>query len=309
MREKIISASRRTDIPAFYTPWFINRIRAGFCVYPNPLYPNKFYRVSLDPADVLGIVFWTRFPAPLFRYLRELDSKGFVYYFQYTVIGYARSIDVRSPRLEAALKVFRELSSRIGSDRVIWRYDPVILSREIDEKWHQDNFRRIADNISNHTQRLVVSVVDPYRKTQRRLGSSEDGTQYDPESYSQLFSWITGEANRRGLLVQSCAETKPLTMGITPGSCVDAQILSTLRGKLNPFTIRFHNQREGCLCHQSTDIGVNDSCGFGCQYCYAVTNHQNALINVKRHHPDWTCISGDVHLDEKPDPVGQQKLF
>jgi hypothetical protein len=309
MNEKIISASRRTDIPAFYTPWLINRIRAGFCVYPNPLYPSKSYRVSLQKHDVLGIVFWTRHAAPLIPYLPELDKAGFAYYFQYTVVGYPRELDLRSPPLETAMKTFCELSQKIGADKVIWRYDPIILNHELTVAWHQENFRRIADGIAHATQRIVVSVVDPYAKTRRRIGTTDDGVFYKPDDYTDLLRWMVAEASARKMRVQSCAEASLNIAGLTVGGCVDASLLYPIGGRGNPVKVRLHKQREGCLCHQSIDVGVNDSCGFGCQYCYATKSHDKAMETLKSHNPDWTCITGDVHIDAPDERPRQQLLF
>ena len=305
---RIISASRRTDIPAFYTPWFMNRIRAGFCVYPNPLYPQKFYRVSLHRQDVLGIVFWTRHPAPLVHHLSELDKAGFVYYFQYTVLGYPPSIDLQSPSLDTAIKTFGILSKCVGPARIIWRYDPIVLNRDISPSWHQDNFRRIADSLTGLTHRVVISIIDPYARTQRRMGTGDDGVIYTPDAYADVLLTIVTEARSRSLVVQSCAETSLRIDGIEPGSCVDTALLCTLSGQSPPSRLRLHKQREGCLCHESIDIGVNNSCGFGCKYCYATNSHEKAMETLRRHRPEWTCISQDVAMDD-PDDTPEQRLL
>lgn len=308
MKERVLSVSRRTDIPAFYTPWFMNRIRAGFCVYPNPLYPQKFYRVGLRRQDVLGIVFWTRHPGPLIPHLDELDRAGYVYYFQYTVVGYPQTIDPRSPSIETATKTFGNLSHCVGSSRIMWRYDPVILNSDLSPGWHHDNFRRIADALAGHTQRVIISVIDPYARTQRRVGTTDDGVLYGPDAYSEVLRAIVDEATSRKLTVQSCAETALHLEGIVPGSCIDAALLYSLAGRSSPRRLRLHKQREGCLCHESVDIGVNDSCGFGCQYCYATNSHEKAMETLRRHRPDWTCISQDVTMDT-PDDKPEQGLL
>jgi len=305
-QEKIISASRRTDIPAFYTPWLLNRIRAGFCYYPNPMYPAKFYRVSLRKEDVLGFVFWTRHPAPLIPHLPELDKAKFSYYFQYTVVGYPQTIDPRSPSLDTAIKTFLALSDTIGPERVVWRYDPIILNYEISADWHFSNYCRIADAIGSATRRLVVSIIDPYQKTKRRIGSSDNGVSYDPAAYIDLLNRILADALCRNLSVESCAEASVKIPGIFHGSCIDAKLLNKLRRRPEPSKPKFHKQREGCLCHQSIDIGVNNSCGFGCQYCYATTNHDRAMELVKSHSSEWSCISQDVCLEEPKNDEDQQ---
>ena len=307
-QEKVISASRRTDIPAFYTPWLLNRIRAGYCFYPNPFYPTHFHRVSLRTEDVLGFVFWTRHPAPLIPYLPDLDKAGFAYYFQYTIVGYPRTIDPRSPSLDRAIKTFHDLSMHVGPEKVIWRYDPILLNHGISVDWHHGNFLRIADAIGRATQRLIVSIIDPYRKTQRRMGSAGRDLTYDPAEYGELLLWIAREAAARELAVQTCAEPSLHVPGISPGGCVDAKLLYKLGGRPEPLKLRFHQQREGCLCHQSVDIGANNSCGFDCQYCYATSNLKRAMETVRHHHPEWSCITGDVQVDEHHVP-SQQKIL
>src|SRR5512135_950390 len=125
----IISASRRTDIPAFYSRWFMNRVRAGYCTVPNPFNANQVKRISLLPEEVDVIVFWTRNPRPLFPFLKELDVRGVRYYFQFTLLDNPRSIDPKTPPAESALQTFRALSEQVGPARVIWRYDPLVLSQ------------------------------------------------------------------------------------------------------------------------------------------------------------------------------------
>jgi len=294
---RIISASRRTDIPAFYSPWLMNRIRAGYCYYPNPVNPAKFYRVSLLKEDVSGIVFWTRHPAPLMPYLPELERAGFPYYFQYTVIGYPENIDGRSPPVETAIKNFLALSDDIGPNRVVWRYDPIILNTRITEEWHRNNFSRLADAIGSAAHHLVISIVDPYMKTKRRLGSAENGVCYDISAYTDLLNWIASEAADRKLHVESCAEMSLHVPGIASGRCVDAHLLDIISGHESS-SLKLHKQREGCLCHYSVDIGVNNTCGFGCTYCYATSNLDRAREIVKRHDSEWSCISRDVCINE-----------
>ena len=140
----IISASRRTDIPAFYADWFINRVREGSCEVPNPFNPRQVATISLKPEDVDSIVFWTRSPRPLFRHLRELDGRGFFYYFQYTLLDYPAVIDSHTPPAWRALDTFRALADRIGPERVVWRYDPIVLSEITPPEYHLETFGRLA---------------------------------------------------------------------------------------------------------------------------------------------------------------------
>ncbi len=139
----IISASRRTDIPAFYAQWFINRIRAGHCTVPNPFNRKQVSRISLRPEDVDIIAFSTRNPQPLLPYLKELDQHGYRYYFQYTVMNNPRLIDTMAPSLSSSLDIFKKLSDLIGTERVIWRYDPIIISNIAGIKFHISTYKHI----------------------------------------------------------------------------------------------------------------------------------------------------------------------
>jgi hypothetical protein len=170
----IISASRRTDIPAFYHEWFMNRIRAGFLLTRNPFNYHQIGRVSLLPEDVDAIVFWTRNPSQLFGDLDELTERGFRYYFQYTITGYPRILESHTLNPYKALSVFKRLSDKIGKEKVIWRYDPILLSNILPIDEHLRLFEKIATELSGYTNRVVISFADLYEKVTRNLGKVEE---------------------------------------------------------------------------------------------------------------------------------------
>jgi DNA repair photolyase len=172
----IISASRRTDIPAFYSEWFMRRIRAGFCTVANPVRKAQVSHVSLRPEDVDAIVFWTRNPAPLIKHLGELDERGYRYYFQYTIMDNPRVLDPSCPAMEESLKTARALADRIGMERIIWRYDPIVFANRLDADFHKKTYEHIARAMRDRTQRSVISIVDIYRKIEKRLDAlTEEG--------------------------------------------------------------------------------------------------------------------------------------
>lgn len=286
---KIISASRRTDIPAFYSEWFMNRIKAGYCVVPNPFNAKQISYVSLKPQDVQVIVFWTRNPKPLIKHLPALDQKGYRYYFQYTVIGYPKSIDPKSPPISAAVKTFQGLSELIGKERVIWRYDPILYSNETPLKWHIDQISFLIEKLKFYTKRLVISFIDPYRKTKIRMDKETGGffslapDAFEISAYDQLIRWIGREANSAGLEVQTCAEGADLErLGIKHGKCIDNGLIRNIWGiaaskRKDPY------QRKQCGCVVSKDIGVNNTCLSGCKYCYATSGIKTAENNFKKH--------------------------
>ncbi len=282
----ILSASRRTDIPAFYPEWFLNRVRAGWCTVPHPFRRDLSARVSLDPDETEAVVFWTRNPAPLLKYLPELDRRGYRYYFQYTLLDYPENLEPRAIPLEQKLETFRELAGRIGPERVIWRYDPVILGEEAPVSFHLARFERIADRLRGSTRRVVISLLDVYRQITPRLEKA--GVRLlgdDPEVIGPLLTKLTSIACANGLEITSCAEKIDLSpWGILPGKCVDDELIHRVFGievkkKKDP------GQRKLCRCVISRDIGVYDTCPAGCIYCYAVRSMDSARKNHARHDP------------------------
>ena len=286
----IISASRRTDIPAFYADWFINRIRKGYCYAPNPLYPQQKTRpISLKSSDVEFIVFWTRDPKPLIKYLPELDSRGYKYYFQYTVIGYPRNIDPKSPGIESAIKTFKDLSCLVGKEKVIWRYDPILLSDVTSQEWHRQNISKIAKGLKEATERLIISFIDPYRKTILGTRKKTDGdirlssAAFKAESYRCLAKWISLRMKKIKLQVFTCSEDIDLAdYGINRAKCIDDRLIGRIL-KREFYLKKDSAQRKACGCVIAKDIGVNDTCLFGCRYCYANRSFEASEKNFKKH--------------------------
>ena len=295
----IISASRRTDIPAFYAQWFINRIRAGYCTVPNPFNPKQIARVSLLPEDVDLIVFWTRNPRPLFSYLDELDRRGYLYYFQYTLLGYPRQIDGKCPSRSSAIRTFQELSDRIGPQRVIWRYDPVLFSQLTGASYHAENFAHIAAALKGYTHRSVISLMDMYAKFRKRIDRlNQDGLgimAYDgapSRRFDDLMENFVRAARQNDMQLQSCAEDIDLeSYGIRQGKCIDDEYIKATF-KLEVPARKDPGQRQACGCVISKDIGMYDSCLFGCTYCYATTSFERARDNHARHDPQSPSLVG-----------------
>jgi hypothetical protein len=292
----IISASRRTDIPAFYTEWFMNRVRAGFCTVPNPFNPNQISNISLEPDNVDIFVFWTRNPKPLFPYLKELNARGYSYYFLFTLMDNPRIIDPKSPSPEISLATFRKLSDLIGPERMIWRYDPIVLSNVTDIEFHKQRFEFIADKLRGHTFRCIISFVDIYRKIEGRIKSLKDSgfvlNEWNDANLSDLLSSLVKIAGNNGFEIRSCASKKDLTnFGIPAGKCIDdIYIAKVFRKKLD--LKKDPSQRKNCNCVSSKDIGMYDSCIYECLYCYATTSFDRAKINFKSHDPDSPSLLG-----------------
>lgn len=288
----IISASRRTDIPAFYAEWFMRRIRAGYCEVPNPFNRKQATFISLKPEDVDVIVFWTRSPKPLLPFFPELDQRGFRYYVQYTLLNNPPELDPHVPRLESALRTFRELAGQIGPQKVIWRYDPIVFSPKTDASFHQRSYRQIAEALRGATLRSVISVVDPYRKTQKRLDDlARQGLEvlaYTGQAFpgfADLMRSLAQIAQDNGMEIVSCAEEIDLQpYGIRPGKCIDDDYIARIFS-LEVAHQKDKSQRKACGCVESRDIGMYDTCVYGCRYCYATSSFERARSNRQQHDP------------------------
>ena len=270
----IISASRRTDIPAFYTDWFLRRIEEQCCSVANPFNPRQVARVSLAPADVDAIVFWTKDARPLIAHLDQLNRLGYRYYFQYTVNGYGELFEPHVPPLYDCIDAFCELAAKIGPDKVIWRYDPIVVSNKTDVNYHKERFAGILDKLRSSTRRVVVSFVDDYRKAASQFRQlAHEGVEVRltprPDEVAELAGFIGQYAAVHGIETFSCAETFDLQpFGIKRGKCIDDTLLEKLFGiRVSPAKDR--SQRPECGCVVAKDIGVYGTCRHGCRYCYA----------------------------------------
>jgi DNA repair photolyase len=286
----IISASRRTDIPAFYSKWFINRIRAGHCVVPNPFNPKQVSEISLVPENVDLFVFWTRNPKPLIPHLKELDERGYHYYFLYTLMDNPRILDPKSPSCKTSLQTFRELSDQIGPEKVIWRYDPVILGNNTTIQFHKEKFDFIAQRLRGYTSRCIISFLDIYKKIEQRMKDLAEIGFFlkDPQNrdFQDLASGFSEISRRNKIEMRSCASKIDLeAFGIPPGKCINDSLIGKITGKQIKLT-KDPYQRKECGCVVSKDIGMYDTCLYECRYCYATTNFERAKSNHKKHSPD-----------------------
>lgn len=287
----IISASRRTDIPAFYGTWFMNRIREGFCEVPNPFNSGIVSRVPLDPADTEAIVFWTRYAERFLPHISELKSRGYRYYFQFTLTGNPRCFEPGLPPLDRRIESFLALAGRLGPDRVLWRYDPIVLSDRTGYGYHLETFSGLARRLSDATRRCTVSFLDAYPSVTRRLNalSAEGYRFFDPDpdtpEAAEFLTVLRETAERHGIAVVSCAERFPVERaGIMRGACVDGELIRRLFGVTAAFR-KDPGQRKLCGCVASRDIGVYDTCLFRCVYCYATKSFRTAADRFRAHEP------------------------
>ena len=256
---------------------------------PNPFNTNQVARVTLAPPEVEAFVFWTRNPRPLMKYLDELDDLGCRYYFLFTIIGYPARIDPGMPPLKRSIETLQELSVRVGPRRVVWRYDPIVLSDLTGTGFHERNFRFVAQELKGATSRCVISFVKPYRKARSRMEASAQGCadpiDFEAAPVQGLLNAMAGNARDNWMGIFSCSSEKDFSaFGISPSRCIDAELISELFGiRVNPLKDPY--QRRQCGCAVSRDIGIYDTCLFGCSYCYATSSPERAKKNYGRHNP------------------------
>jgi hypothetical protein len=314
---EIISASRSTDIPAFYAGWLMNRLRAGYVKWTNPFNQQAQY-VSFESARML--VFWSKNPAPLLPHLAEIERRGLAYYFQFTVNNYGpEKLEPHVPSLEERVRTFADLSRQIGRERVIWRFDPLILANALTVSALLDRIQGVGDQLARYTSRLVFSLADiePYRKVQSNLARTGFTVrEFTEGEIAQVAEGIASLCKGWGIRAFTCAERIDLEKyGIGRNKCIDDDLIlkitnndpdlrcllgrpEAVQGSLLGDTggpaknIKDKGQREECGCVISKDIGQYNTCGHLCVYCYANTSAEAVRRVREKSDPSCESISG-----------------
>ena len=287
----IISCSRRTDIPAFYSDWFFNRLREGYVLVRNPMNRNHLRKVSLDPANVDCFVFWTKNPAPMLVYLHLL--KDYQYYFQFTLTPYGEDIEPHLPPKTQIIDTFLRLSNTIGKKRIIWRYDPILLTKSVSIEYHIEHFARLAKILSGYTEKCIISFIDLYRHLQTKL-SSISIRPPDESEIKILAKKMAEIASAHNIIIETCTEKIELAaLGIQHGKCIDDRLISELTGMKLKIAKDKH-QRELCGCASSVDIGEYNTCSHKCRYCYANSSQKTVEKNLSLHQVKAPLLTGEV---------------
>ncbi|MDK2964667.1 DUF1848 domain-containing protein [Lacrimispora sp.] len=289
----ILSVSRRTDIPAFYSDWLLNRLKEGYVLVPNPRNPSRYSQVQLSPQTVDCIVFWTKNPREMILKLDTISAMGYDFYIQFTLTPYGREVEAFLPDKKELIETFQKLSAILGPKRVIWRYDPVILTDQMDVAYHLECFEKMAGLLQGCTERCVFSFLDFYARlgtTLRELGAFpiQEGDMFRiGEGFSQ-------SAHKYRIQLSTCCESVDLSQfGITHASCIDGDLIEELTGcRLRKR--KDTGQRPGCGCMESVDIGSYDSCAHGCRYCYGVFSQERARKNRENHDPKAPVLFGSL---------------
>lgn len=293
----ILSASRRTDIPAFYAPWFMNRLKDGFVLVRNPMNYHQVSKISLDPKVVDCIVFWTKNAEPLLPYIDKISQK-YAFYFQYTLNAYDNDIEPVTCKLQDKINIFQKLSKKIGKEKIIWRYDPILITSQYSIQWHIEQFKNIAEQLHSYTEQCVFSFIDLYDKTKENLREVNIFTPTNQEMnlLAKNFSDVT---HKYGLMIKTCAEEINLDQyGIQHGRCIDPELISKIiKGPIS--AKKDKNQRDICGCVESIDIGQYNTCRHGCKYCYANFNPQSVCTFSKQHDVTSPLLVGRLEPTDK----------
>ncbi|MFN3077499.1 MAG: DUF1848 domain-containing protein [Alphaproteobacteria bacterium] len=282
----IISASYKTDLPAFYGAWFANRLAAGYCRVVNP-YGGPPFTVPLTPETVDGFVFWTRNTEPFLDGLAMVRNLKFPFVIQYTITGYPRALESSVLDAERSVAQVHALAATYGPRAVVWRYDPVIFTSLTPARWHLERFAALAKALAGAVDEVVLSFAHVYRKTARNLEAAARAHAFtwrdaEPEEKQTLLAEFASIARDHGLTLGLCGQDSLRIPGVEEARCIDARRLGDIAGRTIPARPRPHRS---CGCVQSRDIGAYETCPHGCVYCYAVSRRAEARRRHQLHDP------------------------
>lgn len=285
----IIQTGMRTDIPAFYSKWFLNRIKEGYVCVRNPYNPKQVTKYSLSPEAVDLIAFCTKNPLPMLPFPDELKPYG--QYWFVTITPYGKDIEPNVPDKETVMEGFKELSDVVGVDSMGWRYDPIFIDKKHSVEWHISEFEKMAEILAGYTKTCVISFIDIYKKVERNFPEAKSVRAEDRTTIGKAFVKI---ASKYGMVLKPCAEGENLAKyGADCSGCMTVHTFETALHNRLEVPKRKKNQRNGeCACLLGTDIGAYDTCGHLCKYCYANVNPVLVKENMRKHNPESPFLIG-----------------
>ena len=286
----IIQTGMRTDIPAFYSKWFLNRIKEGYVCVRNPYNPKQVTKYSLSPEVVDLIAFCTKNPLPMLPFLDELKPYG--QYWFVTITPYGKDIEPNVPDKETVMEGFKALSDVVGVDSMGWRYDPIFIDKKHSVEWHISEFEKMAESLAGYTKTCVISFIDIYKKVERNFQGVREVSKKDRITLGKEFIRIAGKF---GMTIRPCAEGDELALyGADCSGCMTVNTFETALHVHLDVPKRKTNQRNGqCACLLGVDIGAYDTCGHLCKYCYANSNTRLVKENMKKHNPMSPFLIGE----------------
>jgi hypothetical protein len=286
----LINTGGRTDLVACYTPWLIQRFREGVVMVRNPYDHHAVSRYRLDPSVVDGVVFCSKDYRPIIPFLGEIFHR-FPTYFHFTITAYGRDIEPNVPDIPTSIHTLLELEKLVGSRRISWRYDPILLTPTYPVQRHLETFSYLAETLKGHVDRCIFSFVQIYPKLRHTFPSLEAVSQGDKERLAQGMGEI---ARKAGIPLQICGSDEDFSrFGILPSGCLTLPVL----GRANGITFPPHphrGMRPGCHCVESRDIGAYGTCTNGCRYCYATSDFAKAARMRSQNNPASPLLIGEI---------------
>lgn len=297
----IINTGQRTDIPAFYSEWFANRLKEGFVCVRNPYNPDQVSRYRLDPSVVDVIGFCSKNPSPMFAYMDLLTDYG--QYWFVTITPYGRDIEPNVPDKHKLLEDFRYLSNLKGTNAVGWRYDPIFVSDRYTLEYHLRAFEQMASRLDGYTKTVVISFIDLYPKVRRNFPEARE---VDREMRLYLGERIIEIASSHGMIVKPCAEGNDLAaFGADCSGCMKISDYEKAIGK-KLIVPKTKTAREACACYLSCDIGAYNTCRHLCRYCYANAEAEHVIDRSRLHDPKSPFLIGNYRENDRIHDVPQK---
>ena len=293
----IIQTGMRTDIPAFYSKWFLNRLKAGYVMVRNPYYPNSVSKYELNPETVDLITFCTKNPGPVLKNEELMNClKKYHQWWFVTLTPYGKEIEPNVPPKAEVADSIITLGKILGSDRVGWRYDPIFVSEKYTLEYHLKAFENIAKRLEGFTKTAEISFIDLYPKVKRNFPEVREVTKEERLYLGERFVKI---ARNHGMVLKTCAEGNELKIfGADCSGCQTVDVLEKACGEKLKIPKKTQGRKE-CFCFMNGDIGAYNSCGHLCKYCYANSDFQKVMENMKLHNCESPLLIGELKENDK----------
>lgn len=300
----ILNTGNRTDIPAYYSEWFYNRINSGYVLTRNPFNPKRVIRYELSPDLIDVICFCTKNPYPMLERLSEISH--FKQFWFVSITPYGKDIEPNVPNKHKVIESFQQLSEKVGINNVSWRYDPILINDKYTIEYHLRSFEKIAASLENYTNSCVISFIDLYQKTKRNFPRIEEVSNADQEF---LASSIAKVAEKYNIRIYTCSESEHLKKyGIDVSGCMTKEVLEKAVG-YNMTVPSLQQTRPTCNCILGSDIGMYNTCLHGCRYCYANYNNYEVQENARQHDVNSPLLVGGLADDDVITRAKQQLYY
>jgi DNA repair photolyase len=291
----IVNVGGRTDIVNYYSQWLMNRIKEGFAYSRNPLFPKNVSKISLNPKDVDCLMFCSKNYKPILKYMKEINEK-YKIICHYTITAYGKDVEPYVPVINESIKNLIELSKIVGKEKVLWRYDPILLTEKYTVEKHLETFEYMAKQIAPYVQRGIFSFVEMYKKLDYNMPEIIPFTEVDK---IKIFKGIGEISKKYNLYIQTCGTDENYEeYGIHVSGCTTSEILEQANS-VKYKNVKAKPMRKGCHCIPSRDIGAYDTCLNGCKYCYANKRPDLAKENVKLHDKNSPLLLGNIRENDK----------